>query len=222
MSASNQTSLLFTLPLEVRQQIYSYIYNRSMELAFTVQKGTEIWKGAACCSDPEALALPVTCRALYREVLPFVYAPHRFHIAIHGRADRQRGVAFYAGPLDRTNTLLRSIRTLEIALHVGGHGHMDVVLRKLRVLAAALGEEGEEEGAALLKTWRVAVRVGEPVTRQFVASRIEEVVKGLNEDEKNGGGIELFRRMLVKMEIESYPCPVTKGRCKKPSCKCWQ
>ncbi|KAF2487307.1 hypothetical protein BDY17DRAFT_319858 [Neohortaea acidophila] len=193
MPASSQTSPLFTLPLEVRQLIYSYIYNGSMELTFTVQKGTQIWKGPACCSDPEALALLVTCRALYREVLPFVYAPHRFHIAIHGRADRQRGVAFYAGPLDRTNTLLRSIRTLEIALHVGADGHVDVVLRKLRVLAAALGEEGEE-GAALLKTWRVAVTVGEPVTRQFVAGRIAEVVKQLDEEEKKeakGGGVDL-------------------------------
>ncbi|KAF2485179.1 hypothetical protein BDY17DRAFT_308624 [Neohortaea acidophila] len=204
MSTSNQTSILFTLPLEIRHQIYSYVYTSSVRPHLGIHTDTHLIDLLSLGEDPApclGLALLQTCRALYHDARPFLYAQQTFSISISVSERDHRKRVIYAGHLDRTNKLLRSIQHLEIILTLNHDWHVDLVLRRLRLLAAELGEEG-----ATLKSWEVTAYATRTfVTTEFVASRITEMLKQLDEaEEESRGGDELFRSMLVEMEVKSW------------------
>ena len=92
-------SYLLRLPLELRRQIYDYVYPQSPTLTISdslihnryrlvFQDFTPFFHRIrfydwcfTCFPSKNALALPLTCREIYTETIPYIYARNKFYFS---------------------------------------------------------------------------------------------------------------------------------------------
>lgn len=207
------------LPPELRLPIYEQVYAPSrnwmyrlpLYCSLLIRNDDEIeWFAPetnfwSCGSA----ALLRTCRSIYYEAAPTLYAAQTFRILIypfHGHAPKSLR---YSGPFDATNTLLRRIQHLEIGVVLKDIAEFKQAMSRLETLVYTM------EGAqANLKTLRFSIRADSATPSTLLESKFSQ---RLDRMERENGG-HAMRKALLRMlrNAQIHASGSTYGCCMKP------
>lgn len=205
--------LLLSLPAEIRLQIYEHVYSTPCSPQFFLRDDSSIQQPLHRWFSHEGVALLRTCRTIYEESLPMLYAnaTSRIQIYIGSGWPTYQSI----GPLSSSNPLFARIQHTEITLHLVDSKHIDPAFYRLGLLARALEPTGDAEAGdgrggrlkSLKVTFKAVTSYNMEVTGNLVGRKVQTMLRqGFIHGEEDGGIVivgGLFKRMLSEGVIHA-------------------
>lgn len=205
MSMSGKCPLVDRLPVELRLQIYDYIYTERYTCTLMLRADDKVEMLSQPSRTPQRpTALSQTCKTIYAETIGFVYMMTTFCLQLYTYRQHIPCSLYGLGLVTPSNLLFGRMKNLEIGGCLTRLAQVPSFMRDLETLADALEGAGAE-----LETLKVSIRVfptapewADRVDEDYVNATCEDALEHVEEPSKRAPS-GTYRRILEAATVTS-------------------